>query len=320
MAIRTPFIRRAPSSLKRTQRVDACIFCNELDLLILRLEELWEHVDYFVVVEADATFSGELKPLFFREYQAQFRRYKDKLIYRAITDLPPILCQSEEARFSREAAQRDAITQVVSGLPLSPHDVVIVSDVDEIPRANRLNDLEVMLTKYEYAIFLLTNHRGYVNNISDLALNGAAFAGPVACRVSTLLRDGAHRVRRGKQKSGEVMPKPQADCTYIDDGGWHFSSLGGPEAFWLKAANFSHIEDPHRVISLGDSVPVQRVFSAALDREQCRTLQQLYLAHSTAPLFSTLGFDTYEIPQSLPAFMCREKERFRGFFFFTDLV
>jgi hypothetical protein len=65
---------------------------------------------------------------------------------------------------------------------------------------------------------------------------------------------------------------------------------------------------------LADSIPEQQVFSAALEREQCRALQKKYLAHCASPAFS------FEIRQDVPAFVVRQKERFRGYFFFTDLV
>ena len=45
MKLRFPWARR------RIRYVDACIFCNEVDLLTIRLEELWERVDYFVVID-----------------------------------------------------------------------------------------------------------------------------------------------------------------------------------------------------------------------------------------------------------------------------
>jgi beta-1,4-mannosyl-glycoprotein beta-1,4-N-acetylglucosaminyltransferase len=311
---------QSPSIKCRARRVDACIFYNEIDLLMVRLEELWDCVDYFVVVEADETFSGQSKPLFFLEHQAQFKPYADKLIYRSVVDLPPILSQSEEARFLREHAQRNAITSAVSELNLSSSDIVIVSDADEIPRAFLVDSLDDLLIAHEYLIFIQTNYRGYINNTSDLALNGAKWAGTVACRVGTLLREGAQQVRRGNNKSGGVVRKRSPDYRYIDDGGWHFSSFGGPEAFWLKAANFAHIDDPHRVIRLGEKIPGQQVFSAALSREQCRALQRQYLDHCVAPHFSSLGFDTFVVSQDIPAFIRREKERFRGYFFFTDLV
>jgi len=191
--------------------------------------------------------------------------------------------------------QRDSITGVVSELSLSPDDIIIVSDVDEIPRASRLDRLDNLLAAREYVIFVQANFRGYINNTSDLALNGASWAGSVACRASTLLSEGAHQIRRGRNKSGHVLMDRSKEFIYLDDGGWHFSSFGSPEAFWLKAANFSHIDDPYRVIRLGETVPKQQVFNTALNREQCRALQQQYLAHCVAPSFSPLEFDGVHI-------------------------
>jgi beta-1,4-mannosyl-glycoprotein beta-1,4-N-acetylglucosaminyltransferase len=311
---------RLLSTRRRTRFVDACILYNEIDLLKLRLEELWDQVDFFVVVEADSTFAGQSKPYFFLDHRAQFRPYKDKLIYRAIANLPPIPRPDEEARWLRESVQRGAITGVISELNLSPNDIVVLSDVDEIPRPDRVERLPQFLIELEYAIFVQANFRGYVNNASSAALNGANWTGSVASRVRTFLREGAQQIRYGNNKSGRILVNRSTDYCYIDGGGWHFSSFGGPEAFWLKAANFSHIDDPYRIIRLGESVPEQRVFSANLDREQCRSLQQRYLDHCTDPVFSPLEFDAFEVHQDIPKFLRREKEKFRGYFFFTDLV
>jgi beta-1,4-mannosyl-glycoprotein beta-1,4-N-acetylglucosaminyltransferase len=312
MRLKLPWIKRVK------KLVDACIFFNEIDLLTVRFEELWNHVDHFVVIEADTTHSGRRKPFFIPEYRAQLKPYQDKVIY-GTTTLSLITGEGEEVRFLREATHRNAITAAIAELTLSPGDTVLVSDVDEIPRARHLDQLDRLLDEYDYVIFMLKNFRGYINNISSTALNGVIFAGTVACRVGTLLRGGAHAVRRGDNKSGGVKMSRSADYAYIDDGGWHLSSLGGPEAFWLKAASFIHIEDPYRVIRLGDTVPAPQVFSAATNREQCRAGQKKYLAYCPSPAFSPLAFDTFEVSQDVPVHILTHKERFRRYFFFTDL-
>src|SRR5579863_7599424 len=120
---KSPFLRRLLPAPWRRRRVDACILCNELDLLKFRFEELWDEIDHFVVVEANATFSGQPKPLFFRKHSTRFKAYVDKVLYRAVTDLPPLYQDSENARFAREAAQRDAIGAAVESLPVSPRDI-----------------------------------------------------------------------------------------------------------------------------------------------------------------------------------------------------
>ena len=43
---------------------DCFLFFNELDLLEIRLNELDEVVDYFVIVEGESTFQSKPKELF----------------------------------------------------------------------------------------------------------------------------------------------------------------------------------------------------------------------------------------------------------------
>ena len=60
---------------------DCFCFFNELDLLKIRLEELKNVVDKFVLVESTRTFAGRTKPLYFQEYRHEFDEYADKMIY-----------------------------------------------------------------------------------------------------------------------------------------------------------------------------------------------------------------------------------------------
>lgn len=60
---------------------DCFIFFNELDLLELRLNELSDIVDKFVLVEGTKTFQGDDKPLYFEENKDRFKEYiKEKHI------------------------------------------------------------------------------------------------------------------------------------------------------------------------------------------------------------------------------------------------
>ena len=47
--------------MKEAKIFDVFLFFNELDLLELRLETLYEVVDYFVITELFETFSGKSK-------------------------------------------------------------------------------------------------------------------------------------------------------------------------------------------------------------------------------------------------------------------
>src|SRR5688572_2808131 len=58
---------------------DCFLFHDELDLLELRLGELWDSVDRFVLVESTLTFSGTPKPLYFSENRNRFAPFASKL-------------------------------------------------------------------------------------------------------------------------------------------------------------------------------------------------------------------------------------------------
>ena len=61
--------------------VDCFTFFNELDLLEIRLKYLYDTLDYFVIVEADQTFSGENKSYVLEEHWERFRPYHPKMVY-----------------------------------------------------------------------------------------------------------------------------------------------------------------------------------------------------------------------------------------------
>lgn len=68
----------APSQLKV---LDAVLMSSELDLLEIRLNELDDVVDYFLVVESNATFTGLPKETFYSNNRARFAKFGHKIIY-----------------------------------------------------------------------------------------------------------------------------------------------------------------------------------------------------------------------------------------------
>lgn len=141
------------SSVERPRRVyDLFLLNSELDWLEIRLNELSDEVDYFVIVESNTTFSGYPKEL-----------YLDRpSVWPSLAPLHPKIIRhivdysSHRGNFSRawdrEAFQRNAmLTQAL--LPLAadaahpdprapaPGDVLLVSDLDEIPRPETVRTL-----------------------------------------------------------------------------------------------------------------------------------------------------------------------------------
>ena len=106
---------------------DVFPFFNELDLLEIRLNVLDDFVDEFIIVEANTTFSGLPKEYFASEAMHNFKKFAHKITIFRISDTPHDL-----SAFEAEHFQRDAVRQLLQ-TKLSPDDILIYGDVDEIP-------------------------------------------------------------------------------------------------------------------------------------------------------------------------------------------
>ncbi len=295
---------------------------NELDLLELRLNELWDLVDHFVVVESPITFAGRVKPCFVADAASRFAPYVSKLTVHRVSapDAPTTVIDDYDGRLAIEVAQRDAIGEALVPLNLDRDDIVMISDVDELPRAELVGRLRRLLRWHAFCVFVMRNHRGYINNRSDTALNGVRFSATVATRYETLTKIGAHRVRCDHGRAPAINAAHDRRWSYAENGGWHLSSVGGAAAFWTKAWNFAHIEDPYRVVRVPQYPTEIAVHELALTRERCRAAQLLYLEHCDGADFVPLAFDEFAIDDDLPRYLRANKERYRGLFFFTDLT
>lgn len=124
------------SSIPRRKVYELLLINTELDWLEVQLLTLYDHVDYFVVVEAAKTFTGHPKRLYVKESWTRFSEWHSKIIYHELVF--PDNWNPPRA-WEYENLQRDsAFTQVFPTLK-GKHcprygDVIIVADVDEIPR------------------------------------------------------------------------------------------------------------------------------------------------------------------------------------------
>lgn len=123
-----------------------------MDVLKLRFELLDPVVDHFVVSEFELTHQWDEKPLFFKENHALFEKYAHKIIYVCPPpqkrDYPQKNVYSEDhlskwgdtLDWSLENYQRNSLLQGLSGRA-SAEDIILVSDVDEIPDPSAVKKL-----------------------------------------------------------------------------------------------------------------------------------------------------------------------------------
>jgi len=125
---------------ERPRVMDAVIFSIELDILEIRLRELWDVVDKFVVMEADRTFSGKSKPLTLHDNLERFKWAEDKLV---VVSLRNTLKEFPISEFENENKMRREISRAIQSLQPRDGDLIIAGDVDEIPFPHTINLLRV---------------------------------------------------------------------------------------------------------------------------------------------------------------------------------
>jgi beta-1,4-mannosyl-glycoprotein beta-1,4-N-acetylglucosaminyltransferase len=121
----------------RRKVYDLFLINTELDWLEIRLHELHPHVDYFVILEATSSFSGNPKPFHFKSNFGPFQHFYPKIIYHALNlDHIKHYDASGREQYIRNALFDSVFPSLIG--PAAPElgDVIIVSDLDEIPRPN----------------------------------------------------------------------------------------------------------------------------------------------------------------------------------------
>ena len=103
---------------------DCFSYWDEDLLLDLRLNILDKYVDYFVIVEGNKTWQNNPKKL--RVDINKFSRFKKKIIYIPVEDMP-----GGDNPYKRENFQRNCILRGLN--TSSDNDLIIISDLDEIP-------------------------------------------------------------------------------------------------------------------------------------------------------------------------------------------
>lgn len=231
---------------------DAFLFFNELELLKLRMNILNDVVDYFVIVESTKTFSSKDKELFFQKNKHLFDDFKDKIIHVVIDDTPTSFTtinyiidaktddeklknkilkyvdespgwQRHETQWGVETYQRESI---IKGLiDCDNDDIIIISDVDEIPNPNELINLSETMNN-DILDFRQNMYYYYFNMLKELN-----WSGPKICKWNILKNISLNSLRQNKYRT-----------KIINDGGWHFSFMGGENKIIEKLEAYAHQE------------------------------------------------------------------------------
>ncbi|KFY50872.1 hypothetical protein V496_09124 [Pseudogymnoascus sp. VKM F-4515 (FW-2607)] len=131
-----------PNRDKKRKIYDLVLINRELEWLDIRLGQMYSHVDYFIIVEAAKTFTDEPKTLYVETNWDRYAPYHDKMIRHTLTDEGIIFRTTwERETFSRNAMVDQVIPFLEGEQKAEIDDVIIIADVDEIPRPDALTAL-----------------------------------------------------------------------------------------------------------------------------------------------------------------------------------
>lgn len=215
------------SSFLESMTYDCFLFFNEVDLLEIRLNELDEFVDRFVIVECVESFQGNEKPLYFLENRDRFNRFSKKIIHIIVEEKLLNVIPWE-----RESYQRN---QIMRGLTdCKDSDTIIVGDIDEIIRGSLISKTISDLKESPSSLFGFSQrmHHFFFNTYytaTQWESSPPIWVGSVATSYK-IVSELTPQILRDRRSTDQVIP----------NGGWHFSSIGGAKAVEYKTNNFSH--------------------------------------------------------------------------------
>lgn len=208
--------------------IDTFIFYNELHLLEYRLSILYDIVDYFIIVESKYTFAGNSKKLYFDENKNKFCKFMDKIIHIIIEDIKyprPDINKNEQ--WLNEIYQRNYIKNGLDKIKLEDTDIIILSDIDEIP--NKVILYKIKEEDIKITIQSMQNHFYYynLNAYIDSNWNKVKIFSYEKYKSLNLEMDDIRNIN---------------NLDIINNGGWHLSYFGDENFIINKIKNFSHQE------------------------------------------------------------------------------
>lgn len=272
---------------------DCIPFFNELDILKLRMQIMSPYVDKFVLEESTVTFSGEPKEMIFAKNRDMFAEFEDKIIYVAVDNSP----MSGVTTHERDKFQKN---QLIRGMAdCKPDDIIIFSDVDEIPNPKTLEkiirnfDATKIYHLAQRMFYCFLNMEEISGNLLSITgefkgVERKQWLGTKICSFGNLPEEGIVFLR-------EVSPDDPRSVR-VADGGWHFGYMGGngerdvAKRIGIKVQAAAHQE-----------YNTSRYLSEAVDRLLCG--EDIFDRNAK--------FIRVEIDESYPAYLLEHLEEYK---------
>lgn len=217
-------------------------FNGENDMLKLHLSILDNYVDRFIIVEANKTFTGNDKPLYFFRDQRYFKQWWKKIEYYPMTDWDDVALwqqamispQTQGAQhWKREFYIKESIHKALHKSNVQDSDMLFIGDVDEIIDPDASIEFNTP-TKAKMRVY--TYH---LNNRSNEAFFGTL-------------------ITPYKEIKDKCLNHMRSDPSLYSQGpflGWHFTSMGGIEQVRRKL-NDSYTTETYNTFEVQQNLPV----------------------------------------------------------------
>jgi beta-1,4-mannosyl-glycoprotein beta-1,4-N-acetylglucosaminyltransferase len=256
--------------------IDAFPFFNELDLLEIRLEYLYDIVDHFILVEAGKTQTLRDKPFYYEENKARFEKYAKKIIHVKVEDYP----DSGDV-WSMEHYQRNCISRGLQSF--RGDDLVMISDLDEIPcKPSLCSQLLMSSISLKTVSFTHIYFAYYLN----LACLHKKWHGTVLTNVHDARSQSPQAFRNQKDHFDHI------------EGGWHFGWLNNFEGF--KSKLISCVEPFNKKLDFDE---LKRVYDA-------HAKDGGYFVHSDNPYDMSVRLEKIDI-NLLPYNIVNNQEKYK---------
>ena len=215
---------------------DMFSFYNEFEILEIRLKELWDTVDYFVLVESNTTFTGLPKEYFFENNKERFAPYMEKIRHikldDSIEEQRAVFPNQIDDTWVREKYQRYAAYKKLDDI--APDDLLIISDCDEIPRADMIEMIKGDENDYDRYILYIAQFNYKINYMK--------IQHPSSHPAIIVTRGRVFTDPQQEREYSFYWNANPANTVSVHHGGWHFTYFGNEDHCLNKIKSFAHTE------------------------------------------------------------------------------
>tara|TARA_Y100000356_G_scaffold54560_1_gene43987 strand:- start:191 stop:1033 length:843 start_codon:yes stop_codon:yes gene_type:complete len=273
---------------------DSFRFFNELDLLEIRFNLLYDLVDHFVITECPYTIMGDEKPLYYWENRKRFDKFNDKVIHDVMDNIPDNFNDYIERngyhtpygnidpncgqryidipiRYQRDMYARNYTAYSIEKAGAKPDDVIITSDADEIINPLILENMD-WFDGYNHYVALQRTFYYHLNLLREEDWMGSRI-----CNWFKLSSTSVDQLRQSHPQSYR-----------IEQGGWHWSYFG-------------------------DATTVQQKLEACADSHHGVDGLQEKIEKGLDPVGRGLGYDMVPLDDTFPEYILNNREKYADF-------